>query len=326
MAKDKTQLLRLIFIDQKIREGMESGMLANCRSIAREYEVSSKSILRDIDYLKHQRDAPIEYDPARRGYFYTETDYALPALSLTESDLFAICIAEQALRQYKGTPLYGRLKKIFSKIEEGLPQNISFPSSAPLPVTFLHRGQTTIDPVVWENISNSLKNNCSVRLHYKKPGDMETSERLVDPFLLIGYHGEWYLVGHCYLRKKTLTFALSRIKHAAQTERKAAHCAPENLQQEISSNFGIFSSEGRQRVTIRFGGKAADIIRERQWHPEQELHAINETEVTLSFDTGNLHEVKRWVLSWGADATVEKPAELITLLQQELTRLQLLYT
>ena len=37
MAKDKTQLLRLLFIDRKIHEGMRSGIMANCSSMAAEY-------------------------------------------------------------------------------------------------------------------------------------------------------------------------------------------------------------------------------------------------------------------------------------------------
>ena len=97
MTRNKNQLLRLIFIDKKIREGMESGVLANCRRMADEYEVSPKSIMRDIDYLKYQRDAPIEYDSQKKGYYYTEEKYTLPAMDISESDLFAICLAEKAL-------------------------------------------------------------------------------------------------------------------------------------------------------------------------------------------------------------------------------------
>ena len=96
MRKNKVQLLRLVFIDQKIREGMQTGKLANCSGMSREYEVSPKTIMRDIDYLKYQRDAPIEYDSSRKGYFYTEENFSLPALTLNESDLFAICIAQNA--------------------------------------------------------------------------------------------------------------------------------------------------------------------------------------------------------------------------------------
>ena len=74
IQKDKTQLLRLVFIDKKIREGMRFGNYANCSSMADEYEVSTKSIMRDIDYLKNQCDAPIEYDPSKKGQGLDEAD------------------------------------------------------------------------------------------------------------------------------------------------------------------------------------------------------------------------------------------------------------
>ena len=113
IQKDKTQLLRLIFIDKKIREGMRSGIYENCHSMAKEYEVSSKSILRDIDYLKHQCEAPIEYDSSKKGYFYTEENFKMPAININASDLFAICIAEKVLKQHQDTPVYQKLFSVF---------------------------------------------------------------------------------------------------------------------------------------------------------------------------------------------------------------------
>jgi predicted DNA-binding transcriptional regulator YafY len=327
MAKDKTQMLRLIFIDQKIRHGMRSGFLTNCQTMAREYEVSPKSILRDIDYLKNQRDAPIAYDPVRKGYYYTEANFALPALSINESDLFAICLAEQALRQYKGTSLYGRLKKIFSKIEEGLPHSVSFFSfTEPLPITFLHRGQSKVNETVWEAISESLKKKKSLFLKYRKPADSDATSRKVDPFKLISYQGEWYLIGHCHLRKKVLTFALSRIQEARRTNQACQYSEPEDLEWQLSRNFGIFSSEGPFAVQIRFSSKVAHIVRERKWHPKQEIVENKDGSVLLNFEGGDLHEIKRWVLSWGGDALIEKPEELKSLTRTEIGRMQKLYS
>ena len=118
MARNKAQLLRLIFVDRSIRKGMRSGKLANCSSMAEAYEVSYKSIMRDIDYLKHQCDAPIEYDPQRHGFYYTEETYQMPAINISESDLFAICVARKALEQHRNTPVYDKLLRVFGRIEQ----------------------------------------------------------------------------------------------------------------------------------------------------------------------------------------------------------------
>lgn len=319
MAQDKTQLLRLIFIDRKIREGMQKGVLANCRTMAEEYEVSRKSILRDIDYLKNQRDAPIAYDSLRRGYYYTEQHYALPAMSLSESDLFAICIAEQALMQYRGTPLFNDLQGIFKKIEEGLSDKASLVASlSTLPINFLNRGQAFVNTEIWKTVSESLKKHRMISIRYCKAGDKKVSERALDPFRLLSYNGEWYLIGFCHLRRKVLTFALSRIKQATLSDKMPKTEEPAYLKKQLADNFGIFSSATRHHVQVLFAGKSAHIVKERLWHPEQQLEELDDGKIRLSFSAGDLGEIKRWVLGWGKDAVVQAPRELIEALEKEI--------
>lgn len=319
MAQDKTQLLRLVFIDRKIREGMQTGILANCRIMAEEYEVSRKSILRDIDYLKNQRDAPIAYDPVKKGYYYTEEHYALPAMSLSESDLFAICIAEQALRQYRGTPLFQDLQKVFRKIEEGLSGTESISSElSSLPINFLNRGQARIDSNIWEAISRAIKKGRVISILYRKAGENTASKRNLDPFRLISFSGEWYLIAFCHLRRKILTFALSRMQHAVVTDMQLTSEEPDCLLSQVLDNFGIFSSERRWTLRVLFRGKAAHIVKERLWHPEQQLEELGPNKIRLSFPAGDMGEIKRWLLGWGQDAEVEAPQKLIEEMRAEV--------
>ncbi|MEJ2689887.1 MAG: YafY family protein, partial [Deltaproteobacteria bacterium] len=300
--------------------------LANCRTMAEEYEVSRKSILRDIDYLKNQRDAPIAYDSNKRGYYYTERQYALPAMSLSESDLFALCIAEQALMQYRGTPLYKDLQKIFRKIEEGLSDDTSLVSSlSTLPIHFLNRGQAQVNSEVWRMVSDSLKKKRMISIRYRKAGDHNASERDLDPFRLLSYKGEWYLIGFCHLRQKILTFALSRIQQANMLGKKRITEEPEHLKEQLADNFGIFTAENRHQIRILFSGKSAHIVKERLWHPEQQLEELEEAKIRLSFTTGDLGELKQWVLGWGKEAVVEAPQELIEEMKREIRAMESFY-
>jgi len=89
MSKYKPQHSRLLFIDRKIGEGR----YPNCGTLAEEWEVSNKTIMRDLDYMRYQLEAPLEYSAKHRGYYYTEENFKLPAISIKESDLFAIYLA-----------------------------------------------------------------------------------------------------------------------------------------------------------------------------------------------------------------------------------------
>ena len=77
MTSTKCQLVRLLELDWMIRDSR----YPNASSFARQYGVTSKTVQRDIAYLRDYLNAPIQYDPVRNGYFY-ERDWALPFLLL----------------------------------------------------------------------------------------------------------------------------------------------------------------------------------------------------------------------------------------------------
>ena len=119
MKKYKPQHARLLFIDRCIREKS----YPNCRSLAAEYEVSVKTIQRDIEYMRIELNAPLEYSARERGFYYTEEQFQLPAMDIRESDLFAIYLADKLLAQYEGTPIHDSLRSVFRKIENALPDS-----------------------------------------------------------------------------------------------------------------------------------------------------------------------------------------------------------
>ena len=319
MAKDRVQLLRLVFIDRKIREGMQSGKFANCTSIAAEYEVSPKTIMRDIDYLKNQRDAPLAYDPAKKGYFYTEENYSLPAISLNESDLFAICIAQNALKQHRNTPIYDKLAAVFRKIEDSLPDKVSIqPSWTSDRISVVEDRLTDIDPQVWECVAKGLEDNRQLEIKYRRPGSSQTLGRLVDPYHAVGYQGEWYLVGYCHLRREIRTFAVSRIRKARLPGSFFVMPADFSFQQYWGNRFGVFGSTEEISVVIRFSKEQAPYVQEREWHPTQKLTSQEDGGLVMSMTTTHLFDVKRWVLSWGRGVRVLQPPELVEAVRQEL--------
>ncbi len=71
MAKYKPQHARLLFIDQEIGGGYPS-----CGHLAEKYEVCRKTIYRDLDHIRHQLDAPLEYSGKHRGVAYEKEIFA----------------------------------------------------------------------------------------------------------------------------------------------------------------------------------------------------------------------------------------------------------
>ena len=80
-------------------------------------------------------------------------------MTLTESDLFAICIAQNALKQHENTPVYQKLASVFKKIEESLPEKVSVqPFWVDNKISFIQDPRTHIEAVIWESIAIGLRN------------------------------------------------------------------------------------------------------------------------------------------------------------------------
>ncbi len=71
----KTQMARIVEFDRLVREGG----YPNKVRFAVDYEVSERTIARDIEYLRDRLGAPLKYNPGRRGFYYAEA-WELPAV------------------------------------------------------------------------------------------------------------------------------------------------------------------------------------------------------------------------------------------------------
>lgn len=309
MPKFKPQYRRLLFIDRKLREGD----YPNCASLGAEWEVSGKTIQRDIDYLRDELDAPIAYDVLKRGYHYAERDFSLPAIHVSESDLFSVCVAERVLSQYRNTPLFEQISSVFQRIKDSLPDKTSVnPAWLNERILMFPEAATRLNPALWDLLAKAIRDNRQVRLTHASPRKKGVAvERTVDPYYLVSYRGEWYLSSFCHHRQSIRTFGVSRIARATVLEGTFAMPADMTAQRMFGDQFGIVWKDTFHKVRIRFTAEVAPYIRERQWHPTQIIRERRDGGVVLEFITNHVNEVKDWILSWGGGATALAPDLLV---------------
>ncbi len=303
MAKYKPQHARLLFIDKRLG----GGRYPNCRQLAEEYQVSSKTIQRDLDYMRYQLDAPIAYSAQHRGYHYTEASYKLPAISIKESDLFAIYLVEKLLEQYQGTPIYHNLCSVFRKIEDSLPEKITMdPGEDSSRFTVLPASTTMIAPGIWETVTSALRLSRRLQVRYQTPGN-PAQVRELDPYHGVRFEGDWYLVAYCALRQEIRTFSLARMMAVEMLADEFAIPADFDFRRLTGSHFGVHWSDALYEVRIWFAAEVAGYVLERRWRPSQKIEEQGDGSLVLSMTVNHLLELKRWVLSWGSAARVLAP-------------------
>lgn len=321
MAKYKPQHSRLLFIDREIAKGKHP----NSSMLARDYEVSAKTIQRDIDYMRYELDAPIEYSALRRGYYYTEANYKLPAISIKESDLFAIYLAEKLLAQYEGTPIYDNLFSVFRKIEDSLPKKTTIDlGKDPARFSVFPPSNTLIRPGIWEKVAEAIRLSNRLGILYRTPGN-QTARRDIDPYHGVRFEGDWYVVAYCHLRKDIRTFSLARMERVDVLAERFQIPDDFDFTRLTGSHFGVHWSDNEYRVKVHFNKKAAGYIRERCWHPTQQIDENLDGSLTLSLTVNHLLELKSWILSWGSMARVMEPPELVADLNRMIQEMAVLY-
>jgi predicted DNA-binding transcriptional regulator YafY len=306
-------------LDRQIR----TGRYPNCLTFATDWEVSQKTVQRDVDFLRDQCGAPILYDRVKKGFYYEDPTWVLPSVMITEGELVALLLGARAMAQYAGTPAADDLHRVFSKLAESLPDSVSIqPESLFTDFTFRGPPAKPVDPEIWTTVVRGLLDRRTVKIRYR-PFDTNESKpgkhSRINPYHLANLQGEWYVFavhdGHDDVRQ----FALPRIEHARLTDHTFVVPADFDAESLLSPVFGRYAGDGKvHNIRLLFDKEIADWITERQWHPEQKLKRRRNGDIELAFPAKGLYEVQRWVLSWGSRVRVLAPAFLRTSIVEEI--------
>jgi proteasome accessory factor B len=310
----------------RIHEALGKDSFPNCSTLAREIEVTVKTIQRDIEFMRDQLGLPIEYDPSRKGYGYTEKVAGFPTMQVSEGELMALLVAGKALAQYRGTPYERQLKAAFEKLAAGLDGTISFtPGVGLATMSFGGIGQAEADLAVFEPLSRAVAGRREIEFDYRKPGSVRPIRRHVQPYHLAYRDNLCYVIGRDVSKKALRQFALPRMSRIAVRKERFVVPADFSPEEYFKGAFGAQGGDGDYHVRIRFDASAAFYIRERRWHPTQELTELSNGGVELSLRLATLDEVERWILSWGAHAEVLAPDQLTQQVHDIISRMLIYY-
>jgi predicted DNA-binding transcriptional regulator YafY len=310
-------------VDEEIR----SGLYPSVAKLARRIEVCPRTIERDIEYLRDRYEAPIEYDRVRKGYYYSEPNFFVKSVVLTEGELFSVALFDRLLEQYENTPLAETLRRIFGKIARSLPDRVTMDTSAMgSQVSFVSEHQSHIDTEVFEQIFTALKTARTIRFDYRSLQKTDYMKRIADPYHAICQRGNWYFIGHCHDRHEPRMFSFSRVRNVALTDRHFTIPAGFRPEAYFDKAMGVFAS-ARIPCTVELlvGNEIGTYALERQWHHTQTVEQREDGSVYVKFTTTQMPEVLRWVLGQGHTVKVLGPPELISMVKAEAEKMREMY-
>jgi predicted DNA-binding transcriptional regulator YafY len=301
---------------QEIFAAIKTGRYPNRTKLAETIEVTTKTIQRDIDYMRYQMSVPIEFDYARGGYYFTKPMTELPLFQLTEAELVSVFVAQKALEAYKGTAFEQPLRTAFQKLQAATGSaNVSISwADFDSAISFRHFDVYLPDATIFSELATAIQNEEVVEFGYKKLDAKAFEKRTVEPWHLACVSGQWYLLGHDRTRKARRIFVLARMRRVSRTAIQFSDPRPGEgeIQRLFQNSFQIWQSENAEleQIVLRFSGRAAQLVRERNWHSSQQIQELADGNLELSLALNSFVEIVPWILSWGKDCEVVSPAKL----------------
>jgi predicted DNA-binding transcriptional regulator YafY len=302
------RLERLLFIDAAIR----AGTYPTISSFIERFEVSERTVRGDLAFMRERLNAPLKYDRTRNGYYYTDATWVLPTMFATEGELLAFFLSVELTRRYLGTSFEAPLRKAAAALTTSLPDKVQLDMNLLAQhYTFQPGATASSDPELLVALHEALHEQWRVQITYFTASRGERNQRVIEPYHLYNVRGEWQIIAFDHLRQQFRHFAVSRIEQwqLLKTERFVRD--PDfSTESYLAQGFLAEHGDAPVEVQIWFDEYQARYMRGKQWHPSQSIEEHDDGSLTLTFRTGALAEVRRWVMAFGNHAEVKRPASL----------------
>ncbi|THF60407.1 WYL domain-containing protein [Pseudothauera rhizosphaerae] len=281
------------------------------RNFLEEFEgVSRKTITRDIDFLRDRFECPIEWSRSKGGWVIEdEGRFELPGVWFEASEVFALLmmlhlvegVQPGLLEEHLG-PLKNRLRRMLAV---GAPRaNIEHK------VKLIHFAPRIVDPKHFQVLASALLDGKKLRIQYRVRDRQEVTERTISPQQLVHYRENWILDAWCHERKALRSFSLEAIQHVQVLDEVALEVSQEEMRDHFQSGYGIFAGVAKNRASLKFSPRRAEMVAMETWHPDQTSQTLNDGSYVLDVPYSDDRELVMDVLRHGPEVEVLAPPEL----------------
>lgn len=300
--------------------------------LARSFGLSSKTIQRDLHYMRFDRKWPVAYDDSKKGWYLTGKGLALQLTFASTTDLQAVMILGELVTQYAGSPLGDMMKNAFERtlalFQDGEDDNKKVRRISQR-IRFVAAPSPALDPAIWKGIIAGLQQDQTLEIEYRRGGSQPPTRRKFDPYGLIVRNRDSFLLGYCHQKKVELTLFVPYITEVRVLE-------DEDFELPLNFDLGAFVKSGfmglqggreaRRKVVIRFSPEAAGAAVSAPFTPDQKTERDPSGHLLVTFETNALFLVQRELMRWAADAEVLEPEELRNDIKESVEEMLDLYS
>ena len=285
--------------------------------------VTTRTIRRDLEALQ-SAGFPL-YDEVHDGKKYWMLEQKafrrLDATGFTFAELSALYFSRTLVEGLAASVFRKDVTRAFEKLSAALtPGMRQFLDR--LPMVIQAKAEPGAHPAgprekeIGQLLDATLQHRRAVMRYHSFSSDRE-KEYLVEPSRVVFAQGALYLVAFVPEYGQTRTFALDRIRSLSITEDRFEPTEPE--EEAFAHSLGVHEGPP-EKIEILFEPRIARYVRERVWHPSQEVREEADGRILLTLNVSNDFALHGWILGFGALARVVSPASLAAQMRDEIER------
>lgn len=296
------------------------------RTMQDELEISPATLKRDLEYLRDQLGAPIEYDRDSNGYRFgvgfRGPKHELPGMWFSERELYALLMANQLLGELDADGAISRhLQPLLDRIHQMLGADADGDARGLLDrVKIVSAAKRPVPSRYFELLGEALTKRRRVRMAYLTRRRGEVSERDISPQRLVHYRSTWYVDAWCHSRERLLRFALDAVQGAELLDAKAKAVALRQVEAEMDRGYGIYAGAKPHWATLRFAPPASAWVSREEWHRDQRGRWLDDGSWQLEVPYTDPTELAMDVLRHAGDVVVTEDTGRLAELVRERTR------
>ncbi|MBK0404078.1 YafY family transcriptional regulator [Adhaeribacter sp. BT258] len=283
---------------------LQSGRVVKAQELADRFEVSLRTIYRDIKSLEASG-VPVAGE-AGVGYSLLE-GYRLPPVMFTPEEASSFVAAEKLMQKFSDKSLGASFESAVFKVKSVLRANTKDQIAALETQVWVNNSGKVFNentPDALSLIMISIAEKKQVALEYKSLYSEEASNRIIEPVGLFNEHNRWYIFAYCHLRQSYRQFRTDRMIGLKRTDK------PFTQQHDNVADFRKQREmpEGETEVVIKVQKEFARFMESGRKYYGFVSENILADAVEMTFKTGSCTEgLARYYLMFGDCAEIISP-------------------
>ncbi|MBY0270161.1 MAG: YafY family transcriptional regulator [Burkholderiales bacterium] len=279
----------------------------------RELECSEPTVYRTLETMRTHLHAPIETDKVNGGYHYsrdaTGDAYELPGLWFSASELQALLVFNAMLESLEPGLLGEQLAPFRQRIA-GLLEHRRLGLTAAMDRVRVLSMAARPAGEHFRTVAGATLQRHKLHISYDGRERGNTTERDISPQRIVHYRDNWYVDAWCHSRKGLRSFAIDRIRSAAELDAPANEIDTDSLNAHYASAYGIFAGKANKTAVLRFSAERARWVADERWHPQQSGQFLTDGSYELRIPYRDDRELLMDILRHGPEVIVIAPAAL----------------